>query len=129
MKKMKKGFTIVELVIVIGVIAILSAILVPTFVNLSAKAKDAAKKQEVSDAFTQYVLAKSDAGAEAKSIEKVIIKRAVDTETDYYKYVNGEWTTEGASTAFGNLPAAEQSDGIDQVGDFTYQYLVVYEAA
>lgn len=35
----KKGFTIVELVIVIGVIGILSAILIPTFISISDKAK------------------------------------------------------------------------------------------
>ena len=34
----KKGFTIVELVIVIAVIAILAAVLIPTFVNLTRKA-------------------------------------------------------------------------------------------
>ena len=40
-KNNKKGFTIVELVIVIGVIGILSAILIPTFVSLNGQAKDA----------------------------------------------------------------------------------------
>ena len=34
----KKGFTIVELVIVIAVIAILAAVLIPTFSNLIKKA-------------------------------------------------------------------------------------------
>lgn len=32
-KRIKKGFTIVELVIVIAVIGILSAVLIPTFIN------------------------------------------------------------------------------------------------
>ena len=40
-RKIKKGFTIVELVIVIAVIAVLTAILVPTFINLSQKANKA----------------------------------------------------------------------------------------
>ncbi len=34
MKKNKKGFTIVELVIVIAVIGILAAVLIPTFTNV-----------------------------------------------------------------------------------------------
>ncbi len=38
MKLRKKGFTIVELVIVIAVIAVLAAVLIPTFVNLTRKA-------------------------------------------------------------------------------------------
>ena len=36
--KRKKGFTIVELVIVVAVIAILAAVLIPTFSNLIKKA-------------------------------------------------------------------------------------------
>ena len=38
----KKGFTIIELVIVIAVIGILTAVLVPTFINLTNKANEAA---------------------------------------------------------------------------------------
>lgn len=38
-KKTKKGFTIVELVIVIAVVAILAAVLVPTFAGLIKKAQ------------------------------------------------------------------------------------------
>ena len=39
MKKSKKGFTIVELVIVIAVIGILAAVLIPTFSGIVEKAK------------------------------------------------------------------------------------------
>ena len=38
----KKGFTIVELVIVIAVIAILAAVLIPTFSGIIAKANESA---------------------------------------------------------------------------------------
>lgn len=48
LRKMKKGFTIVELVIVIAVIAVLTAILVPTFVSISNKA-DKASDQSLKD--------------------------------------------------------------------------------
>ncbi|MBQ9457291.1 MAG: type II secretion system protein, partial [Bacilli bacterium] len=40
--KVRQGFTIVELVIVIGVIGVLTAVLVPTFINLNQKANQAA---------------------------------------------------------------------------------------
>ena len=42
-KSNKKGFTIVELVIVIAVIAILSAVLIPTFGGITEKAKNSAR--------------------------------------------------------------------------------------
>ena len=41
----KRGFTIVELVIVIAVIAILASVLVPTFANVVTKAKKSAAMQ------------------------------------------------------------------------------------
>ena len=58
--KNKKGFTIVELVIVIGVIGILSAILIPTFVSLTTKANDAALKSNLANAYSMYAAEASD---------------------------------------------------------------------
>lgn len=51
----KKGFTIVELVIVIAVIAILAAVLIPTFTNVVAKAKESVALQEAKNAYTAIV--------------------------------------------------------------------------
>ena len=67
MKKMnKKGFTIVELVIVIAVIAILSAVLIPTFSGVVANAKETAAVADAKAAYQQYVAAATLAGVEAK---------------------------------------------------------------
>ena len=54
-KNLKKGFTLVELVIVIAVIAILSAVLIPTFGNVINNAKESSARSEASNAITQYV--------------------------------------------------------------------------
>lgn len=51
----KKGFTIVELVIVIAVIAILSAVLIPTFGGIVEKANESARDQEARNLLTQYM--------------------------------------------------------------------------
>ncbi|HOG20420.1 MAG TPA: prepilin-type N-terminal cleavage/methylation domain-containing protein [Salinivirgaceae bacterium] len=56
----KKGFTIVELVIVIAVIAILAAILIPTFANVVDKANVAKVQAELKNAKTQYIMEASD---------------------------------------------------------------------
>lgn len=54
MKKMnKKGFTIVELVIVIAVIAILAAVLIPTFSGIVEKANKSAALQEAKNCYTE----------------------------------------------------------------------------
>ena len=51
-KSNKQGFTIVELVIVIAVIAILSAVLIPTFGGIIEKANASKAQQEVKNAYT-----------------------------------------------------------------------------
>ena len=58
MKKMnKKGFTIVELVIVIAVIAILAAVMIPTFSGIVDRANKSAALQEVKNAYTSTLVA------------------------------------------------------------------------
>lgn len=52
--KNRKGFTITELVIVIAVIAILAAVLIPTFSSLISKANKSAALQEARNYYTEY---------------------------------------------------------------------------
>ena len=50
----KKGFTIVELVIVIAVIAILAGVLIPTFGGIVDQANESSAKQAARNGYTQY---------------------------------------------------------------------------
>ena len=52
----KKGFTLVELVIVVAVIAILSAILIPTIGTVIKDAKDAAVKSDLRTLITNEMI-------------------------------------------------------------------------
>ena len=60
----KKGFTIVELVIVIAVIGILTAILVPVFINLTNKANEASDNSLVKNLNTALKMVENDPSAE-----------------------------------------------------------------
>ena len=51
----KKGFTIVELVIVIAIIAILAAVLIPTFASLIQKANEANARAEAKNLITEML--------------------------------------------------------------------------
>jgi len=73
----KKGFTIVELVIVIAVIAILAAVLIPTFSSVIHNANASSALQEVKQA---YVEAYSDALAK-NSGNLSNLKVATDSNT------------------------------------------------
>ena len=53
----KKGFTIVELVIVIAVIAILAAVLIPTFATVIGNANKSTAMQAVKSATSEYLSA------------------------------------------------------------------------
>lgn len=77
MKKNKNGFTIVELVIVIAVIAILAAVMIPTFTGIVKKANESAAFQEARAMMTEYIAYKS-------------FKQEAINEPYYIKVDNGE---------------------------------------
>lgn len=81
-KNTRKGFTIVELVIVIAVIAILATVLVPTFGNVISDAQKTALKQELKNAHTQFAIAVAASGVDT---DEVVIKH----ENKYYSFKAG----------------------------------------
>ena len=54
-RRSKKGFTIVELVIVIAVIAILAAVLIPTFTSVISNANKSDAMQGIKSAYSDYL--------------------------------------------------------------------------
>ena len=84
MKKLnRKGFTIVELVIVIAVIAILAAVLIPTFSSVISKANESAAFQKASSAYTLLNLDKAKTGLEEGKTYYIAVDEDGDEKADY----------------------------------------------
>jgi prepilin-type N-terminal cleavage/methylation domain-containing protein len=85
--KNNKGFTIVELVIVIAVIAILAAVLIPTFSGVIQKANASAAQQQAASA--EKVALSMSQNATLPSQTAFIIYNG-DKSAYYYEYVNNK---------------------------------------
>ena len=94
-KNNKKGFTIVELVIVIAVIAILAAVLIPTFTGVTERAKESAAMQNARNAWTDYVSANAD---QPDYKEDICIVSTVDDKVYYFHVVDGKFETDAKAT-------------------------------
>lgn len=77
LKKFKKGFTIVELVIVIAVIALLAAVLIPIFVNVTKDAKLSADASLVKNLNTTIAI------DEAQNGQAETMQDALDAVKEY----------------------------------------------
>lgn len=92
----KKGFTIVELVIVIAVIAILAAVLIPTFSNVIEKANKNAAMQAARNEYELYL---AENAASMKGDEDFYI-----VSGDYYfEVVDGQFKSEAKTYAGATL--------------------------
>ena len=81
----KKGFTIVELVIVIAVIGILAGVLIPTFSGIVQRANESKINQEMTNALKVVLAGNATSGALANGTTFVMgEKDGTDYKATYY---------------------------------------------
>ena len=83
--KNKKGFTLVELVIVIAVIAILAAVLLPTFAGIIARARLNSATQKATGARDEYFSTYLDTIDQMKGAEIYVTENG-----EVYKFTVGD---------------------------------------
>lgn len=96
MKRTNKGFTLVELIIVIAVIGVLAAILIPVFSNVIKKANVKSAFSDARNALSQYIADKST-GDGAQVVESGDVFVVTKTSGTYYFQYNGTGLVEGAN--------------------------------
>lgn len=87
----KRGFTIVELVIVIAVIAILAAVLIPTFSNVINKANESKSLQTARSSYYDW-LASNDAEGKSYAENLASINIYVQSGDYYFTVTNGQFS-------------------------------------
>ena len=84
--KNNKGFTIIELVIVIAVIAILAGVLIPTFSNVVDKANKSKVLQEARNIYTEYAVEHID---DLNKAEGEVVDVIIKSGDYYFSFTNG----------------------------------------
>lgn len=112
-KKDKKGFTLMEMLIVVAIIAVLVAIAVPTFNSSLNKAKQAADDANIRTAYTEYVLYQSGTDAVSKSPTfasgKIIFADNTEYVLQYYGTIKNYPTTD--PNTIGTISPKWEGDG------------------
>ena len=127
----KRGFTIVELVIVIAVIAILSAVMVPTFSGVVRKAKESAAMQEA-NAAVRAVAGTTEWGS--LDVADVEVDAYVIVDEDYAFTVKGNnldavKVEEIPANVFADLAAVKAFNAVDENTDKYEKGEAVYVAS
>jgi len=117
--KNKKGFTIVELVIVIAVIAILAAVLIPTFSGVVSKANDSSALQTAQNTLKQALLMTNTATISEGSLIVLDTDKEASSRPNYvYRYGNDTLDAKtdvyenSSSTSFKSGTLAEGTNAI-----------------
>lgn len=107
-KKNKKGFTIIELVIVIAVIAILAAVLIPTFTTVVNKSHESNAVSRAKSAYTEMIASTPGASPSSFAGKTLYVN---ESDGKYYSFTidaNGQLpstATASNATDFGNASA------------------------
>jgi general secretion pathway protein G len=113
LRKRERGFTLIELIVVMMIIAILTAIAVPRFTAAIQNAREAALKEDLHvmrDAIDAYTMDKGKAPQSLDDLVQAGYLRAIPT--DPMTHSSQTWVTDSSDTL---MDVNEEQSGIDDV--------------
>ena len=98
----KKGFTLIELMIVVAIIGILAAIAIPNFLKFQAKAKQSEAKNNLSAIFTSETAYFGENNTFGNTFD--LINWAPSGTTKYWYYLSATATTGSSAVTGTSMP-------------------------
>lgn len=118
MHKNREGFTLAELLIVVAIIAVLTAIAIPIFTNQLEKSREATDLANVRSAYAEVMV--------AANIDDESIKQSDGTfkaVIEPLKQKQDDWSTDVANMSIGSVPSTEWVGKPKAEGQCTVRYI------
>ncbi len=111
MKKMLKGFTLIELMIVVAIIGILAAIAIPNFIKFQARSKQSEAKVNLKSMYTSEKSFYQEKDRYSSLVGEVGF--APERGNRYAYYIGTAGTNSNRTTATGSVASTDQGVQVD----------------